>query len=121
VCRWCATRRWKDLDECYNFALDFILIQGLHAKLWGPKVAGVPTLVISKLPLGSPGTKSNLDVGHVGSHKVYYKGESGGSPQVRAMVSLVSLSCSWLVLDQKCSNNALTNLLLGFVQVRVNE
>jgi len=41
---------------------------------------------------GSPGTKCHLDVGLVERHKVYYKGEGGGFPQVRAMVSLVSLS-----------------------------
>jgi hypothetical protein len=50
VCRWCATYRWKDLNECYNFALDLISIGGIHTKLWGPKVVGVPTLGISKLP-----------------------------------------------------------------------
>jgi hypothetical protein len=41
MCRWRATYRWKALDEGYNFALDFISIGGLHAKLWAPKVAGV--------------------------------------------------------------------------------
>jgi len=53
---------------------------------------GVPTLVISGLPLGSPGTKCHLDVGLVERHRVYYKGEGGGFPQVRAVVSLVSPS-----------------------------
>jgi hypothetical protein len=33
-----------------------------------------------------------LDVGPVASHRVYYKGEGGGFPQVRAVVSLVSPS-----------------------------
>ncbi len=28
----------------------------------------------------------------MGNHEVYYKGEGGGFPQVRAMVSLMSLS-----------------------------
>jgi hypothetical protein len=42
VYRWCATYRWKALDLGYNFVLDFISIRGLHTKLWGPKVAGVP-------------------------------------------------------------------------------
>jgi hypothetical protein len=37
-----------------------------------------------------PGEKSHLDVGSVESHRVYYKGEGGGFPQVRAMVSQVS-------------------------------
>jgi hypothetical protein len=43
----------------------------------------------------------HLDVGFVERHKVYYKGEDGGFPQVRAVVSLVSLSCPWLVLTPK--------------------
>jgi hypothetical protein len=59
----------------------------------GPKVAKVLTLAILRLPLGSPRTKSHLDVGLVERHKVYYKGEGGGFPQVRAVVSLVSPNC----------------------------
>jgi len=47
-------------------------------------------LGISGFPLGSLGTKCHLDVGLVKRHKVYYKGEGGDFPQVRAMVSLVS-------------------------------
>jgi hypothetical protein len=39
---------------------------------------------------GTPGTKCHLDVGLVGSHKVYYKGEGSGFPQVQAVVNLVS-------------------------------
>jgi len=85
----------------YNFALNLISIKGLHAKLWGPKVAGVPTLAIS--------TKCHLDVGLVERHKVTYKGEGGGFPQVQAMVSLVSPSCPWFVLAPKvlqlCTNH----------------
>jgi hypothetical protein len=75
---WRATYRWKALDKGYNFALDLILIGGLHTKLWGPKVTRVPTLGISGLPFGSPGTKCHLDVGLVERHKVYYKEEGGG-------------------------------------------
>jgi hypothetical protein len=60
--------------------------------LWGSKVARVLTLTILGLPLGSPGTKNHLDVGLVERHRVYYKGEGGGFPQVWAMVSLVSPS-----------------------------
>ncbi len=57
VCRWCATCCWKALDEGYNFSLDLTLIGNLHTKLWAPKVAEIPTLGISRLPLGSLGTK----------------------------------------------------------------
>jgi hypothetical protein len=41
---------------------------------------------------GSPEIKCHLDVGLVERHKVYYKGEGGGFPKIRAVVSLVSPS-----------------------------
>jgi hypothetical protein len=41
ACRWHATHCWKTLDKGYNFALEFIAIEGLHAKLWAPKVTKV--------------------------------------------------------------------------------
>jgi hypothetical protein len=41
--RWCATYHWKAFDKGYNFASDFISIGFFHAKLWGPKIAGVLT------------------------------------------------------------------------------
>jgi hypothetical protein len=69
----------------------------------------------------SPGTKCHLDMAHVENYKVYYKGEGDGFPQVRAMVSLVSSSCPWLVLAPKvlqlCTNHL---VLVLFVQVCVN-
>jgi hypothetical protein len=55
--RWCVTYRWKALDKVYNFALSFISIEGLHAKLWAPKVGKAPVVRISGLPSGSPETK----------------------------------------------------------------
>jgi len=42
--------------------------------------------------LGVLKQKSHLDVGLVERHIVYYKGEGGGFPQVRAVMSLVSSS-----------------------------
>jgi hypothetical protein len=85
---------WQGLQLFSNL----ILIRGLHVKLWGPKVAKIPTL-----------TKYHLDVGLMERHKVYYKGEGDGFPQVWAMVSLVSPSCLWLVLTRKvlqlCTNH----------------
>jgi len=59
--------------------------------------------------LGAPGEKSHLDVGSVANHKVYYKGEGGGFPQVQVVVSLVCPCYSWLVLApqvfQLCTNH----------------
>ncbi len=78
-------------------------------KLCALKVARVLTVGISRLPLGSPGTKSHLDVSPMERHIVYYKGEGGGFPQVWVVMSLVCLSCMWLVLAPKvlqlCTNH----------------
>ncbi len=72
------------------------------------KVAKVPTVGISRLPLGS-GTKSHLNVAPVERRRVYYKGGGGGFPQVRAVVSFVCSNCPWLVLTPKvfqlCTNH----------------
>jgi hypothetical protein len=38
----CATWRWKDLDEGYNFGLDLVEIQLCSRELWRFKVPGVP-------------------------------------------------------------------------------
>jgi hypothetical protein len=58
ACRWRATYHWKALNKGYNFFLNLISIEGLHTKLWAPKVARVPTLGtlgILGLPLGVSG------------------------------------------------------------------
>ncbi len=64
---------------------------------------------ISGLPLGNPRQKSHLDVTLIESYRVYYKGEGGGFPQVRAEVNLVCPSYPWLVLTPKmlqlCTNH----------------
>jgi len=120
VCKGRATYHWRALNEGYNFSSDLISIGGLHTKLWGPKFTGVPTLAISRLPLGSPGTKSHLDVGLVEKHIIYYKGEGDGFPQVRAVVSFVNPSYSWFVLASKVLQLCINHLYVGFVQVRMS-
>jgi len=78
VCKWRAIYCWKALNEGYKFSWDLTLIKGLHIKLWTSKVARVPILGISGLPLWSPKTKWYLGADPVARHKEYYKGESGG-------------------------------------------
>jgi hypothetical protein len=90
ACKWHATCYWKAIDNGYNFPSNLISIGGLHTKLWAPKIMGVPTLGISGLPLGSPGTKWHLGVGPMARPKLFYKGKDGGFPQVHAMLSLVN-------------------------------
>jgi hypothetical protein len=106
-----ATYCWKVLNDSYNFALDRTSIWGLLAKLWGFKVARVLVDVILGLPLGSPGREKSFGCkfSRNASHKVYYKGEGGGFPQVRAVVSLMCPCCPWLVLARRvlqlCTNH----------------
>jgi hypothetical protein len=114
VSRWHVTYHWKAFNEGYNFASNLISIEGLHRKLCAPKVIGVPTLGISRLPLGNPGTKCHLDVGPMARHKVYYKGEGSGFPQVLDVVSLVSPSCSWWVLGSKVLQLNINQLVVWF-------
>ncbi len=90
VCSGSTTRRWKALNESYNFGSNLVLIRAWGEKLWFPKVPGVQTGTVSGLHLGSPGKKSHLDVASVRSCREYYKGEGGGFPRVRAVVSQVS-------------------------------
>jgi hypothetical protein len=122
VCRWSATHHWKALEESYKFTLDLILVGDLSKKLWLLKVPGVQTETVSRLLLGSLGTKSHSDVGAVERHKVYYMGEGGGFPRVRAVVSQVNpelpVACPSTKGALECE---LTNLLVGLMQVRVSE
>jgi hypothetical protein len=78
----------------------------LKHKLWPKEGSGVksPISGISGLPLGSLGTKCHLDVSPVANHIVPYKGEGGGFPEVRAVVSLVS-SCLFVV--RSCTKSAI--------------
>ncbi len=81
---------------------------------------GVPTLAVSGLPFESPGTKSHLDVAFMESYRVYYMGEGGGFPWVRAVVSLVVWSRPWLVLAPKVLQHN-TNQGVGWFDVDSSE
>ncbi len=68
------------------------------------------------LPLGSLGTKCHLGASPMTRHRVYYKGEGGSLPQVRAMVNFMSPSLLVARPNTKsalASSYALTNLLFG--------
>jgi hypothetical protein len=79
------------------------------------------TLAISGLLLGSPGTKSHLDVGAVQRHRECYMGEDGGFPRVWAMMSLMNPELPVVCPSTKgAPKSDLTNLLVGLMQVRVS-
>ncbi len=76
------------LFHCFHFRLSFYSIKELGNmsfahKVMGPQSRGNPNF-------GDFGIKWHLGAGPVAKHKIYYKGERGGFPQVRAMVSLVT-------------------------------
>jgi hypothetical protein len=58
----------------------------------GPQSHGSPNFGNFETPIWESRDKMHLDVSPMANHKVYYKGEGGGFPQVRAMVNLMSLS-----------------------------
>jgi hypothetical protein len=62
-----------------------------------------------------------LGAGPMAKHKVYYKGEGGSFPQIRAMVSLVSLSLLVAHLCTKVFQLCTNQLVVWFVQVYVSK
>ncbi len=71
--------------------------------------------------LGVMGQKGHLDVALVESCRVYYMGEDGGFPQVRAVVSLVSLESPVACLSTKgAPKSDLTNWVVTLMLVRVS-
>jgi len=68
---------------------------------------GIPTLGI-------------LGAGPVTKHRVYYKGEGGGFPQVRVVVSLVTLCLPVARLCTKVLQLCTNQLVVWFVQVYVS-
>ncbi len=60
-------------------------------KVMGPQSCGSPNFGNFKTPTWeSQDKKNHLDVGLMERHRVYYKGEGGGFPQIWAMMSLMS-------------------------------
>jgi hypothetical protein len=84
-------------------------------------MAGVQTGTILGLLLGSPGIKSHSDVGAAKRRREYYMGEGGGLPRVRAVVSLVNPESPVAYSSTKgVPKNELTNLLVGWMQIRMS-
>jgi len=108
-CRQRATYRWKALDESYNFSSDRTSIRVCSQSYAAPKSWESRLARFQDSHSRVLGEKNHLDVDPVERSRVYYKGEGGGFPQVRVVVSLVCLCCPWLVLAPKvlqlCTNH----------------
>jgi hypothetical protein len=79
-------RSWRGLQLCFKHHLN----RRSSRKVMRPQSCGNPNFGNFGIPTGRPGTKCHLDVGLMEKHKLYYKGEGGGFPQVQAVVSLVN-------------------------------
>ncbi|CAK9859479.1 unnamed protein product, partial [Sphagnum jensenii] len=82
---------------------------------------------ISGLQLGSPGKKIHLDVASAGCSRVYYMGDGGGIPRVRAVVSLVVRNARGLsqhqrghVCDGSCELSQTDSSLAAHLLERLN-
>jgi hypothetical protein len=64
-----------------------------------------PAGTLSGLHFGSPNKMCHSDVASVTSRREYYKGEGGGFPRVRAVVSLVCPSARGKSQHPKGSQN----------------
>jgi hypothetical protein len=84
-------------------------------------VAGVQTEIVSRLPLGSPGIKSHLNVGAMERRREYYMGEGGGFLRVRVVVNFVNPKSPVACPSTKgAPESELINLLVGWMQIRMS-
>jgi hypothetical protein len=101
-------RSRQGLQLCFRPHLN----QRSGCEIMGPKSCqscGSPNFGNFETPTRESWDKMPFGCGLMERHKVYYKGEGGDFPQVRAVVSLVNPSCMWLVLASKvfqlCTNH----------------
>jgi hypothetical protein len=66
-------------------------------------------------------SRGHLGAGPMARHRVYYKGEGGGFPQVRVMMSIVSLCLPVACLCTKVLQLHTNQLVVWFVQVHVSK
>jgi hypothetical protein len=110
----------ETLDKGYTFAWDLISIKGMHTKLWAPKATRVPTLGILGLPSGNPGTKFYLGAVPWPGIKYTIKGKVVSSGKSELWGVLCVYVCLWLVRAPKMFKLHINQVVVWFVQVRVN-
>jgi hypothetical protein len=110
---------WGELQVCFKHHPDWRSEQGVMSC----QSPGSPNWdnfgTVPGFPLGSPRTNSHLDVAPVEWRRVYYMGEGGGFPRVRAVVSQVSPELPVACPSTKGCSRMWTNQLVGWLmQVR---
>jgi len=101
-----AIRRWKDLDEGYNFGLDLVAIRSRNRELWAPKVPGFhPGQFWDNFgtPTWESREKEPFGCSLGGASQSILYGGWWWHPRVRAVVSLVVQSARGLSQHQRVS------------------
>jgi hypothetical protein len=112
ACRWRATYCWKDFDEGYNFALDFISIRGLKTKLWAPKSWKSQLWEFRDSHLGVPKQNDIWVLDPWPCTKYIIRGKVMASLKSGSWWVLWVRVCPWLVCAPKCCNYALPTCCL---------
>ncbi len=117
-----AIRRWK-ISTRATTSVQTSLRSEVRARSYGlskSRESRTGTLGwISRLHFGSPGNLCHWGVAPTGRRRVYYMGDGGGIPWVRAVVSLVVWSARGLSQHQRVSRKCeLTTLWFVLVQIQ---
>ncbi len=116
ACRWRVTYSWKTLDKGYNFASTLISIEGLHTKLWGPKVTRISTLGTRDSHLGIPGKNVIWMWTLWKGIKYTIRGKVVASPKFGPWWVLWVWFCPWFILTPKMLKLYTNQLVIWFVQ-----
>jgi hypothetical protein len=100
ACHISLKRSWRGLQLCFGPHLN----QRFTQNIMGFQSCKSPHFKKTKWYLGAR---------FVAMHRKYYKWESGGFPQVWAVMSFKSMFARGSFVHQKCFNYVLTNLLFG--------
>jgi hypothetical protein len=121
ACRWCATYVWKALDKVYNFASNSCRSEVYTQSYGTPKSWESQLWQFRDSYLGVPGQNAIWMWALWKGMEYTIRGKVVASPSPGCGESCESESTRGSSSHQKCCNNALTNLLFGFVQVHVSE
>jgi hypothetical protein len=105
------------LHLCYKLHFN----QRFANKIMGPQSRRNPNFGNFETPTWESRDKCHLGANHMARHRIYYKGEGGGFPQVRTVVNLVSPSLPMVHLAPKVLQLYIDQLIVWLVQVCVSE
>jgi hypothetical protein len=103
-----------------TFSSDLTSIGSLHTKLWASKVARALILGISRLPLGSLETKWHWVLVPLLGIEYIIRGKAVASSKSRTWWVLWVRVCMWFVCAPKVLRLCTIQLIVWFVQIRVN-